>query len=97
MAKQIHEKVAPVITWLRTAEEESDEEEEDEEVEVVYSEKASKTGLVTETIQVENVSISTCLNVLFMWRVFYRVVTVVILTLMLFETSEVDLQMDYII
>ena len=57
MAKQIHEKVAPVITWLRTAEEESDDDEEDdEEVEVVYSEKASKTGLVTETIQIENVS-----------------------------------------
>ena len=58
VAKQIHEKVAPVITWLRTAEEESDEEEDDddEDVEVVYSEQASKTKLTTETVQVENVS-----------------------------------------
>ena len=55
VAKQIHEKVAPVITWLQTAEVESDE-EEDEEVEVVYSEQASKTKLTTETIQVQNVS-----------------------------------------
>ena len=35
VAKQIHEKVAPVVNWLRTAEEESDEEDEDEGVEVV--------------------------------------------------------------
>ena len=52
IAKEIHERVAPVVNWLRTAEEESDEEEEDEEddVEVVYTEKASKTGIVTETV-----------------------------------------------
>jgi len=63
VAKQIHEKVAPVITWLQTAEVESDE--EDEEVEVVYSEQASKTKLITETIQVQNVSWF-CTNV--WWR-----------------------------
>lgn len=55
VAKQIHEKVAPVVNWLRTAEEESDEEEDDEDeedqVEVVYTEKASKTGIVTETVE----------------------------------------------
>lgn len=52
VARQIHERVAPVINWLRTAEEESDEEEEeeDDEVEVVYTEKASKTGIVTEAV-----------------------------------------------
>lgn len=52
VAKQIHEKVAAVVTWLRTAEEESEEEEEEDEddVEVVYTEKASKTGIVTETV-----------------------------------------------
>ncbi len=59
VAKQIHEKVAPVITWLRTAEEESDDDDDDdeeEEVEVVYSNQASHTKITTETIQVENVS-----------------------------------------
>ncbi len=50
MAKKIHEKVAPVVNWLQTADEETSEEEEDE-VEVVYSESASKTGIVTETVQ----------------------------------------------
>lgn len=52
VAKQIHEKVAPVVNWLRTAEEESEEESEDEEddVEVVYSERASETALVAETV-----------------------------------------------
>lgn len=56
VAKQIHEKVAPVVNWLRTAEEESDGEEEDEEeeVEVVYTEKASRTGLVAETVPTEH-------------------------------------------
>ena len=51
VAKQIHEKVAPVVTWLRTAEEESDEDDEDEDdVEVVYTETASKSGIVAETV-----------------------------------------------
>lgn len=50
VAKQIHEKVAAVVTWLRTAEEESEEEEDEDDVEVVYTEKASKTGIVTETV-----------------------------------------------
>ena len=54
MAKQIHENVAPVVNWLRTAEEESDGEEEEEEVEVVYTEKASGAGLVTETVPTED-------------------------------------------
>lgn len=59
VAKQIHEKVAPVVVWLREAEEESDEEEgeeEDDEVEVVYTEKASRTGIVTEVLPNGNVS-----------------------------------------
>lgn len=54
MAKQIHEKVAPVVNWLRTAEEETsdeDEDEEEDEVEVVYTDKVSGTGLVTQTIK----------------------------------------------
>ena len=52
VAKQIHEKVAPVVNWLRTAEEESDEESDgdEDEVEVVYNEKASSAGLVSETV-----------------------------------------------
>lgn len=50
MAKQIHERVAPVVTWLRTAEEESSDEDEDDDVEVVYTEKASETKMVTETV-----------------------------------------------
>ncbi|KAL2099362.1 hypothetical protein ACEWY4_005842 [Coilia grayii] len=40
LAKEIHAKAAPFITWLQNAEEESEEEEEEEEeenVEVVYS------------------------------------------------------------
>ena len=48
VAKQIHEKAAPVVAWLRTAEEESEEEEEDE-VEVVYSESAGAKGITTVT------------------------------------------------
>ena len=99
MAKQIHEKVAPVITWLRTAEEESDdEEEEEEEVEVVYSSKASNTGLITETIPTENVSWSS--NVFYTifkkcdYYFFHRVVTIVTLISMLFETYQ---QTDYTI
>lgn len=52
VAKQIHEKVAPVVTWLRTAEEEDedDDEGEDDDVEVVYTESASKAGIVAETV-----------------------------------------------
>ena len=51
IAKQIHEKAAPVVAWLRTAEEESSGEEEDEEdeVEVVYSERAGTNGLTAVT------------------------------------------------
>jgi hypothetical protein len=55
VARRIHEKVAPVVTWLRTAEEESDEEEEEDGVEVVYTEAASKTGIITETVPNEEV------------------------------------------
>lgn len=47
VAKQIHEKAAPVVAWLRTAEEESEEEED--EVEVVYSESAGAKGITTVT------------------------------------------------
>lgn len=50
VAKEIHERVAPVVNWLRTAEVESEEEEE-EDVEIVYSEKASKNAVVAETVQ----------------------------------------------
>lgn len=50
VAKSIHEKVAPVVNWLRTAEEETSEEEE-EDVEVVYSDKVSGAGIITETIK----------------------------------------------
>lgn len=50
VAKQIHEKAAPIVAWLRTAEEESSGEEEDEdEVEVVYSERAGNKGITTIT------------------------------------------------
>lgn len=58
VAKEIHERVAPVVNWLRTAEVESDEEEEEEEddVEIVYTEKASKTGVVAEIVQKPAVS-----------------------------------------
>ena len=50
IAKQIHEKAAPVVAWLRTAEEESSgEEEEEDEVEVVYSENAGAKGITTVT------------------------------------------------
>ena len=51
IAKQIHEKAAPVVAWLRTAEEESsgEEEEEGDEVEVVYSESAGAKGITTVT------------------------------------------------
>jgi arginase family enzyme len=49
IAKQIHEKAAPVVAWLRTAEEESEEEEEEDEVEVVYSESAGTKGITTVT------------------------------------------------
>lgn len=69
VAKQIHEKVAPVITWLRTAEEESDDDEDgdeegDEGVEVVYSNTASHTKITTETVQVENVSVAALIHML---------------------------------
>ena len=50
IAKQIHEKAAPIVAWLRTAEEESSGEEEDEDdVEVVYSESAASNGITTIT------------------------------------------------
>ena len=52
IAKQIHEKAAPIVAWLRTAEEESSGEEEDDEedeVEVVYSESVGAKGLTTIT------------------------------------------------
>ena len=50
IAKQIHEKAAPIVAWLRTAEEESSgEEEEEDEVEVVYSESAGNKGITTIT------------------------------------------------
>ena len=42
VSKQIHEKAAPFIKWLREAEEETSEEEEEEDgVEVVYSNQSS--------------------------------------------------------
>lgn len=49
VARQIHEKAAPIVAWLRTAEEESSGEEEDDEdeVEVVYSENAGSKGITT--------------------------------------------------
>ena len=49
IAKQIHEKAAPVVAWLRTAEEESSGEEEEDEVEVVYSESVGAKGITTVT------------------------------------------------
>ena len=51
VAKQIHEKAKPFVTWLRTAEEESSEEEE-EEVGVEFSSKQTGTAL---TVQPEKV------------------------------------------
>ena len=48
IAKKIHEKAAPIVEWLRNAEEES-EEDEDDDVEVVYSEKVGAKGITTIT------------------------------------------------
>ena len=50
IAKQIHDKVAPFVNWLRTAEEESSDEDEEDELEVVYSQKAMGTEIVTENV-----------------------------------------------
>ncbi len=47
VSKQIHEKSAPFITWLRDAEEETSE-EEDDEVDVVYSNQSSGPTLIAE-------------------------------------------------
>lgn len=47
VAKQIHEKAAPFVSWLRTAEEESSEEEE-EEVGVEFSSKQTGTTLAVQ-------------------------------------------------
>lgn len=67
IAKQIHEKAAPVVAWLRTAEEESSGEEEEDEVEVVYSESAGNKGITTITEKptrpVEEVSMFACIQV----------------------------------
>ncbi|CAL8298236.1 unnamed protein product [Arctogadus glacialis] len=54
LAKQIHDKAAPFVKWLKEAEEESEgsdgeEEEEDETVEVVYSSSARE--LTVETVK----------------------------------------------
>ena len=58
VAKQIHEKAEPFVTWLRTAEEESSEDEE-EEVGVEFSSKQTGTTL---TVQPEKVRLSTCVG-----------------------------------
>ena len=53
IAKKIHENAAPIVEWLRNAEEESsgEEEEDEDEVEVVYSEQAGSKGITTITEQ----------------------------------------------
>ncbi|XP_019625674.1 PREDICTED: eukaryotic translation initiation factor 5-like [Branchiostoma belcheri] len=50
LSQQIHDKAAPVITWLKEAEEETSEDED--EVEVVYDNKA--TELKTEKVPTNN-------------------------------------------
>ena len=57
VSKQIHEKAAPFVTWLRTAEEESSEEEDGEDdVEVVYSDKQSGPSLTAQPEPTQQVS-----------------------------------------
>lgn len=51
VSQEIHEKAAPFVTWLRTAEEESsdsDAGESGDEVEVVYSSQQAAPSLHTE-------------------------------------------------
>ncbi len=53
VAKQIRDRAAPFIEWLRSAEEESSG-EEDDEVEIVYSERqAGPAKVIKETPQKE--------------------------------------------
>ena len=47
-SREIHEKAAPFVDWLRTAEEESSDEEEENEVEVVYSKNQTGASIVAQ-------------------------------------------------
>jgi len=47
-SREIHEKAAPFVDWLRTAEEESSDEEEENEVEVVYSKNQAGASIVAQ-------------------------------------------------
>jgi translation initiation factor 5 len=49
LAKEIREKAAPLLNWLRTAEEESSS--EDDDVEVEYSSKATGDSIMTAESQ----------------------------------------------
>jgi translation initiation factor 5 len=51
LAKEIREKAAPLLNWLRTAEEESSSEDEDDDVEVEYSSKATGDSIMTAESQ----------------------------------------------
>ncbi len=61
-SKQIHEKAAPFVTWLREAEEETSEEEDGDEVDVVYSNQSSGPTLVTEPqpVMIRHVTLPYC-------------------------------------
>jgi len=47
-SREIHEKAAPFVDWLRTAEEESSDEEEENEVEVVYSKNQTGASIMAQ-------------------------------------------------
>ena len=47
-SREIHEKAAPFVDWLRTAEEESSDDEEENEVEVVYSKNQTGASIVAQ-------------------------------------------------
>lgn len=49
IAKQIRDRVAPFIEWLKSAEEESSG-EDDDEVEIVYSERRTGTAKVIKEV-----------------------------------------------
>ena len=56
VSQEIHEKAAPFVTWLRTAEEESsdsDGDESEDEVEVVYSNQQAGPSLSTKETAVQ--------------------------------------------
>ena len=58
VSRAIHEKAAPVITWLRTAEEESSDSDgggasSEDDVEVVYSDRQDGAAMAVQVVAVE--------------------------------------------